>query len=72
MLLQIDNLTKLYLHVCDKYKKEIGWEVQRFSNNGLQDAISDEELITITFYLFCVAYEEKYKIKSMYHHIKTY
>lgn len=70
MLQQIDNLIKLYLHVCDKYKKEIGFEVQRFSNNGLQGAISDEELITI--YLFCVSYEQKHTTKSMYNHIKTY
>lgn len=70
MLQQIDNLIKLYLHVCDKYKKEIGFELQRFSNNGLQGAISDEELITI--YLFCVSYEQKHTTKSMYNHIKTY
>jgi hypothetical protein len=32
--------------------------------------ITDEELITI--YVFCVTYGEKYKIKSMYHHIKNH
>ena len=67
----INNLIKIYLHVCNKYKEQIKWEVQRFSNNGQPvNIITDEELITI--YLFCVAYEEKYKIKSMYHHVKNH
>jgi len=45
--------------------------VQRFSNNSQPAAmITDEELMTI--YVFCVAYEEKYKIKSMYNHIKNH
>lgn len=69
--MQTNNLIKLYYHVCDKYREQICWEVQRFSNNQQsQGMITDEELITI--YLFCIGYEEKYKIKSMYYHIKTY
>lgn len=67
----INNLISIYFHVCDKYKEQLCWEVQRFSNNNEpSDMITDEELITI--YLFCVAYEEKYKLKSMYHHIKNH
>lgn len=67
----INNLIKLYFHVCHKYKEQICWEVQRFSNNQQpQNAITDEELITI--YLFCVGWEEKYKIKSMHRHIKNH
>ena len=67
----INNLIKLYYHVCDKYREQIGWQVQRFSNNHQpREVITDEELITI--YLFCVAYEEKYKIKSMHRHIKNH
>lgn len=67
----INHLIRIYFHVCDKYKVQLCWEVQRFSNN-VQPAniITDEELITI--YLFCVAYEEKYRIKSMYKHIKNH
>lgn len=69
--MQINNLIKIYFHVCDKYKSQLYWEVQRHSNNHKQqDIISDEELITI--YLFCVAYEEKYKVKSMYQYIKNH
>lgn len=53
----IDNLIRIYFHVCDKYKEQLCWEVQRFSNNSQPSAkITDEELITI--YLFCVAYEQ--------------
>lgn len=69
--MQINNLIKLYFHVCDKYKEQVYFEVQRHSNNHQQiGIITDEELITI--YLFCVAYEEKYKIKSMYKYIKNH
>lgn len=69
--MQINNLIKLYFHVCDKYKEQLYFEVQRHSNNHKQiGIITDEELITI--YLFCVAYEEKYKIKSMYKYIKNH
>jgi hypothetical protein len=64
------KLIQVYYHVCDKYNELLRWEVQRFSQNNLKGEITDEEIITI--YLFCVAYEEKYKIKSMYNHIKKY
>ena len=43
---------------------------QRFSSNQHAGQISDEEIITI--YLFCVAYEEKYKVKSIHKHIVKY
>ena len=67
----INNLIRIYFHVCDKYKEQLCWQVQRFSHNRQPSGIiTDEELIAI--YLFCVAYEEKYKIKSMYNHIKNY
>jgi Transposase DDE domain len=69
--MQINNLIKIYFHVCDKYKEQLYWEVERHSNNNKQNGIiTDEELITI--YLFCVAYEEKHKIKSMYNCIKNH
>ncbi len=49
-LTQINNLLKIYFHVCEKYK------AQRHSNSRQQQGIiTDEALITI--YLFCVAYE---------------
>jgi hypothetical protein len=67
----INNLIKIYFHVCSKYKEQLCWQVQRFSNNNQPSGIiTDEELITI--YLFCVAYEEKYRIKSMHKHIKNH
>jgi Transposase DDE domain len=71
MIALTNNLIKLYFHVCDKYKEQICWEVQRFSNNRHPAGIiTDEELITI--YLFCVGYSEKYKIKSMYRYIQSH
>jgi len=51
----IDHLIRIYFHVFDKYKEQLCWEVQRFSNNSHpSDMITDEELITS--YVFCVAY----------------
>jgi len=71
MVVLTNNLIKVYFHVCDKYKEQICWDVQRFSNNRSPlEAITDEELITI--YLFCVAYSEKYKIESMYRYIQNH
>lgn len=67
----INNLIKTYFHVCNKYNSILYWEVERHSNNKHQrGTITDEELITI--YLFCAAYEEKTKIKSMHKFIKNH
>jgi hypothetical protein len=63
-------LIKLYFYVCEEYNAYLRWNVQRFSPNGQEGQISDEEIITI--YLFCVAYEEKYKVKSIHKHITKY
>ncbi len=66
----INNLIRIYYHVCHKYKEQICWQIQRFSNdNQYQESITDEERITI--YLFCVAYEEN-KIKSVHRNIKNH
>jgi len=63
-------LIKLYYYVCQEYNDYLRWNVQRFSSNQHKGQISDEEIITI--YLFCVAYEEKYKIRSIHKHIIKY
>lgn len=63
-------LIKLYYYVCEEYNDYLRWNVQRFSPNGQEGQISDEEIITI--YLFCVAYEEKPKVKSIHKHIIKY
>ena len=61
---------KLYYYVCGEYNDYLRWNVQRFSSNQQNGQISDEGIITI--YLFCVAYEEKYKVKSIHKHITKY
>jgi hypothetical protein len=67
----LNELIRIYFHVCDKYKEQLCWEVQRFSNNRQPtESITDEELMTI--YVFCVADEQQYKIKSRYTHIKNH
>lgn len=61
------TLISLYYYVCERYNSTLCWEVQRFSPNSNQGNITDEEIITI--YLFCVAFQEKQKIKSMHKYI---
>jgi hypothetical protein len=53
-------LIKLYYYVCEEYNNYLRWNVQRFSPKSQLGQISDEEIITI--YLFCMVYEEKYKM----------
>jgi Transposase DDE domain len=61
------TLISLYYYVCERYNSTLRWQVQRFSPNFHQGNITDEEIITI--YLFCVAFEEKTKLKSMHKYI---
>jgi len=61
------TLISLYYYVCDRYNSRLCWQVQRFSPNSNQGLITDEEIITI--YLFCVAFQEKQKVKSMHKYI---
>jgi len=68
-MLQI-KLIYLYYYVCQLYSTQLRWQVQRFSPNNLKGQITDEELLTI--YLFCVAYQEKYQLKSMYTYIQDH
>ena len=68
------QLISLYYRICHYYSTQLGWQVQRFSPNSLEGSITDEEILTI--YLFCVAYEEKAKVKSIHscirHHWLSY
>ena len=61
------TLISLYYYVCERYNSTLCWQVQRFSPNSNQGRITDEEIITI--YLFCVAFQEKHKLKSMHRYI---
>lgn len=61
------TLISLYYYVCERYNSTLGWQVQRFSPNSDEGNITDQEIITI--YLFCVAFQEKYKVKSIHKYI---
>lgn len=63
------QLIGLYYYVCEQYNKHLFYNVQRFSNNTTQN-ITDEEIMTM--YLYCVCYEEKSQISSIYNHITKY
>ena len=56
------KLIRLYHYICEEYNQFLRWNVERFSKNNLKGQISDQKILTI--YLFCLLYEEKYKIKS--------
>lgn len=64
------QLIALYDYVCRCYTTTLQWQVQRFSPNALADGITDEELITI--YLYCTAFEQKTKVKSMHTHMRRH
>lgn len=68
-MLQI-KLIELYYYVCQCYTTQLRWQVQRFSANCFTGQITDEELLTI--YLFCVAYQEKYQLKSIHRYIQEH
>lgn len=57
------KLITLYCYIYECYNTELCWHCQRFSNNSVPD-FTDEELLAI--YIFCVAEEEKFKVKSIY------
>jgi len=59
-----NKLIALYCYIYDVYDTELKWHCQRFSNNSESASFTDVELLTT--YLFCVAEEEKYKIKSIH------
>jgi len=61
------NLIQLYYQVCRWYNRYVDQNVLRFSHNGYQGHISDEELLTI--YLFCTMYEQKTTKKAMHTYI---
>jgi len=64
------KLISLYYRICHYYSTQLSWQVQRFSPNSLTGQITDQEILTI--YLFCVAYEEKAKVKSIYNCIQNH
>lgn len=66
-MLQI-KLISLYYYVCQCYSTKLSAQVQRFSRNPFTGQITDQELLTI--YIFCTAFEEKYRLSSIYHCIK--
>lgn len=68
-MLQI-KLIALYYYVCHCYSTQLSGQVQRFSRNSFTGKITDQELLTI--YLFSTAFEEKYKLRSMYKCIQNH
>ena len=63
------KLVKIYFVVCEKYKNELQYCCQRFTNNNTPE-FTDQEIMTI--YLFSVHLEQRFRIKQMYDFIKNY
>ena len=57
------KLVKIYLIICDRFKKDLQYSCQRFSNNTKQD-LTDQEIMTI--YLFLVQEEQRFSIKEIH------
>jgi len=64
------TLIAIYEQVCADYNESLWTIVQRFSSNGLNGRITDQELITI--YLFCTIHEKYHTQKQMWEHIRCY
>lgn len=63
------NLVKIYFFICQKFNDELQYQCQRFTNNDTPD-FTDQEILTI--YLFCVHFEQRFKIKDIHTFIKNY
>ncbi|NME72871.1 hypothetical protein [Flammeovirga aprica] len=64
------KLIELYYLICDKYKKTLQYDIQRFSPNSNTGKITDEEIITL--YLFSVCYEQRLQVSQIYSFIYNY
>lgn len=64
------KLIEIYYRVCQIYNEYLWQNVQRFSPNGNQGEITDQELMCI--YLFCLIEEQKMEKKAMHRFIKDY
>lgn len=57
------NLIKIYLFVCEAYKNNLQYSVERFSNNR-RPIFTDEEVMTIM--LYNTAYERRVTVREIY------
>lgn len=64
------KLINLYYKVCKIYNSDLQYSVQRFSNNGNQGQITDEEIMTI--YLFSTMEQQITSKKRMHSFILDY
>lgn len=63
------KLIFIYLKISDLYDNNLKFYCQRFTNNN-EPNFTDVELITI--YLFCMIYEERFKIKQIHNFANNY
>jgi hypothetical protein len=63
------KLVQIYLHVCEKFEKELKFSCQRYSNNSTPE-FTDQEIMTI--YLFVQSQENHYQIKRIYRFADLY
>jgi len=63
------KLIKIYSIICDRFKKDLKYTCERFSNNDKQD-LTDQEIMTI--YLFAVQEEHRFNIKQIHKYTCDY
>ncbi|PJJ09103.1 hypothetical protein CLU83_2427 [Flavobacterium sp. 1] len=57
------KLVHIYLTICDRFKKDLKYTCERFSNNDKPD-LTDEEIMTI--YLFAIEEEQRFTVKQIH------
>lgn len=64
-----DKLIEIYFYVCQKFKTNLQFCCQRFSNNN-QPEFTDQEIMTI--YLFVINQEKRFKVKQIHQFAQEY
>ena len=64
-----DKLIEIYLYICEKFKKDLKFCCQRYSNNNKPE-FSDEEVMTI--YLYTIHQEQRFKCKQIHRFANDY
>jgi len=63
------KLIEIYVYICEKFKKDLKFSCQRFSNNNKPE-FTDEEVMTI--YLYTIHQEQRFKCKQIHSFANDY
>ena len=63
------KLIEIYFYICKRYKENLQYYSERFSNND-QPALTDQEIMTI--YLYTIHEEQRFKVKQIHQFANEY